>query len=63
MHIFPILILLYIFLNCTYYFFLYMYQLDDEILAQDDSGNIMLFDVNKSIKSILAFNSMQVLLI
>ncbi|VVC36524.1 Dipeptidylpeptidase IV, N-terminal domain,Peptidase S9, prolyl oligopeptidase, catalytic [Cinara cedri] len=32
---------------------------DDEILAQDDDGNIILYDVNKSIKSVLAFNSMQ----
>lgn len=37
-----------------------MFLLDDEILTQDDSSNIVLYDVNKSIKSILAFNSMQV---
>ncbi|XP_060847595.1 venom dipeptidyl peptidase 4-like [Rhopalosiphum padi] len=32
---------------------------DDHILTQDDKRNIILLDVNKSIKSILAFNSMQ----
>ncbi|XP_016661848.1 venom dipeptidyl peptidase 4 isoform X1 [Acyrthosiphon pisum] len=32
---------------------------DEDILTQDDNGNIILLDVNKSIKSILAFNSMQ----
>ncbi|KAE9529069.1 hypothetical protein AGLY_012023 [Aphis glycines] len=32
---------------------------DDSILTQDEDRNIILLDVNKSIKSILAFNSMQ----
>lgn len=34
--------------------------LDDEILTQDSSQNIILFDVHKSINSILAFRSMEV---
>lgn len=37
-----------------------LFLLDDEILTQDQSGNIILHNVKKSIKSILVFNTMQV---
>lgn len=32
---------------------------DEDIMTRDENGNIILLDVNKSIKSVLAFNSMQ----
>jgi len=34
--------------------------IDDEVLTQDASGNIVLFNVNENVKSILAYNTMKV---